>query len=407
MIVCIVCYFNGTHLDFLVLLCLFNHCRSVCGYDTSARQLLHNRRKQDSQPRAPSTKTWERRAPYDYFECLAHADVTFLQSSGEVKRVLGILKHTNQCSNAVMTRLPAIPLHPHVVEIALAQLSEGVRSELCIPFYLPYIDQGLLENSITGVQMKNTELLAKQVYRGMNINVNLLNHRYQILGTDFSALYRQHSCQNGIDVSLSPEYNLHHWMDPEHAHFKPELQRAIFYYRARAEREDRLKVCISTKEMDDAAWKYGHQSQIIIDGTFGVCSTRLLLFISMGVDEKNQGVPLALLLFSAPTGNRATHAGYNTAILVELLMSWKSHLGLRDGYPFTPAVAITDTDTKERGALIRVWSDMVLLLCRFHLRQCWTNKRKTLFRISKDNEAKEAGFWRDHVAGRLRLLELA
>jgi hypothetical protein len=55
--------------------------------------------------------------------------------------------------------------------------------------------------------------------------------------------------------------------------------------------------------MDDAAWVYGHNSQVILDGTFGVCSTRLLLFIVMGVDEHGRGVPLAMLLFSAPTGN--------------------------------------------------------------------------------------------------------
>ena len=67
--------------------------------------------------------------------------------------------------------------------------------------------------------------------------------------------------------------------------------------------------------MDAAAWEYGHHSQVMLDGTFGVCTTRLLLFIAMAVDEQGKGVPIAFFLFSAPTGNRATHAGYNTAIL--------------------------------------------------------------------------------------------
>jgi len=71
--------------------------------------------------------------------------------------------------------------------------------------------------------------------------------------------------------------------------------------------------------MDDAAWKYGHHEQIILDGTFGICSSRMLLFIAMDVDEDGKGIPLAFFLFSAPTGNCATHAGYNTAILHKLL----------------------------------------------------------------------------------------
>jgi len=69
----------------------------------------------------------ERRTPYDYHGCLAHADVTYVHGSGEIKRVMGILEHNKECFNAVLTRLPAIPLHPHVFQIALLQLTEGAR----------------------------------------------------------------------------------------------------------------------------------------------------------------------------------------------------------------------------------------------------------------------------------------
>ena len=84
---------------------------------------------------------------------------------------------------------------------------------------------------------------------------------------------------------------------------------------AQTHQNEQLKVCISTLEMDKAAWKCAHRKQIILDGTFGVCSSHMLLFIAMGVDEDGKGVPLVLFLFSAPTGNRATHAGYNQEIL--------------------------------------------------------------------------------------------
>ncbi len=63
----------------------------------------------------------------------------------------------------------------------------------------------------------------------------------------------------------------------------------------------------------------------ILDGTFRVCNSKVLLFIVMGLDEKKCGVPLAFLLFSALSGNKHTAAGYNTEIIARLLGAWKTH----------------------------------------------------------------------------------
>ena len=49
--------------------------------------------------------------------------------------------------------------------------------------------------------------------------------------------------------------------------------------------------------MDNAAWKYAHHSQLVLDGTFGVCTSRLLLFIALAQDKNGKGVPLAFFLF--------------------------------------------------------------------------------------------------------------
>ena len=263
----------------------------------------------------------------------------------------------------------------------------------------------LLCVSITAVQMKNIDMFQNRAYREqLAFDPATANHRYELLPSDFSSLYRKHNRQNGINIEFAPEYNLDNWLNPKHSDYKPALYQAVFYYCSRSARNERLKVCISTKEMDMSAWKYGHKSQIILDGTFGVCSTRLLLFIIMGVNEKGRGVPLAMLLFSAPTGNRATHAGYNTDILAELIGEWKSHLGQQNNDPFCPFAAITDTDTKERLALVRLWPPIILLLCQFHVRQCWTNKRKKLFQSAK-NEDPGKGFWREHILNRFHSLE--
>lgn len=261
--------------------------------------------------------------------------------------------------------------------------------------------------SVTAVQMMNSTMVAQCAYRNQHAFNHLnANHRYELLSTDFASLYRKHNRQCGINITIAPEYNLDNWLNPQHPDFKQELAQAIFYYRARAEQNERLKVCISTSEMDEAAWEYGHNNQMILDGTFGVCTTRLL-FIVMGIDEGGRGVPLALLLFSAPTGNRATHAGYNTQILSELLGRWNARLGMRDNRAFHPFVIITDTDTKERAALITVWPSILLLLYRFHLRQCWTNKRRGLFpaKASQNQDSSDIGFWREHIISRIKRLE--
>jgi len=183
------------------------------------------------------------------------------------------------------------------------------------------------------------------------------------------------------------------------SNFQRNIHEAIFHYSARIEVGDRFQVCISTRDMEKAAWAYTHHSQVVFDGTFGVCSSRLLLFITLVKDENGKGIPIAFFLFSAPSGNRATHAGYNTQVLFELLSLWKKHLSRNSKEPFTPYVAITDTDTKERGALVRVWPDIHLLLCKFHLRQCWTNHRKTIVR------GKGPDFWKDHIKNNLYKLE--
>jgi hypothetical protein len=243
-------------------------------------------------------------------------------------------------------------------------------------------------------------MLEQRAYEGMQyLDPHTANVRYHLLPTDNSTLYRKFSRRNGVDVCRKPEYNIDDWLNPNSPDYQPDLCRAIFHYQARREADERFQVCISTKDMDDAAWKYANRSQLVLDGTFGVCTSRLLLFIGLAQDENRKGVPIVFFLFSAPTGNRATHAGYNTEILRELLIHWRTHLSKHSPKLFEPYVAITDTDTKERGALILVWPNIILLICKFHLRQCWTNHRKTAMRCTSSD------YWKESVRNSLYTLE--
>lgn len=238
------------------------------------------------------------------------------------------------------------------------------------------------------------------------------NSRYNLQTSDFRSLYRRHYREAfGIDISVAPEQNVHNWLDPESRFFKRDIRDAVFHYSARTTEAERLKVCIATPEMQRAAWKYCHGGQLVLDGTFGLCDSRVLLWIAMGVDENNNGVPVAMFLFSAPTGNKATHAGYDTAILTELLTTWRDSLtrtgpppscsSITPGTVFAPDVGMTDTDTKERGALLKVWPLILLLLCRFHIRQCWTNRRSSLIKTLAGST------WHEYTNKHLHTLEEA
>ncbi|GJJ10373.1 hypothetical protein Clacol_004599 [Clathrus columnatus] len=252
-----------------------------CGSSTTARQEKSNVKKKASGLEI-SPKKWTRKTPYDFTGCLAHLDITFVLKDSVVQRIMGIIEYNEACIAQDMKRFPAVPLHPHVWQIALEQLNEGAS------------------------------------------------------------------------------------------------------YHGHATKDERFKICLHTQEMQDAAWKYAHKGQLLLDGTFGICNSWVLLFIAMAIDEDQKGLPIAFFLFSAPSGNRATHSGYNIEILTELFSLWKTALGKKNNETFCPKVAITDTDTKERGALLA----------------CWSNKCKVLLNIGK-----KYNFEKIQIETRLRALE--
>ncbi|KAK7684406.1 hypothetical protein QCA50_012353 [Cerrena zonata] len=361
----------------------------VCGYDTPSRQRGKQQKKIDYPDPSPSPSSsasaseWRRRAAYDFTGCLVHADITYLDIQPRViTRVVGFFEHNDACQGSRLVRYPPVPIDDHVIEVALRQLRQGA--------------------SVNTIQKTNLNMIQRHAYRNQtkNLDPTRLNVRYEILPGDFSRLYRRHNLEAyGIHIDNRPECNVDDWLNSSSPLYKPDLAQAVFYYMARTDTNDRLKVCISTAEMRDAAWLYCHKKQVVIDGTFGLCSSRLLLWIALGIDETGAGLPVSMFLFSAPMGTKATHAGYDTAILAELFACWKISLGVRNGERFEPYVAITDTDTRERGALILTWPEITLILCKFHVRQCWTNKRKHLLPKGETHR------WRSSVKAQLFALE--
>ena len=158
-------------------------------------------------------------------------------------------------------------------------------------------------------------------------------YRWLIGPADMRTVYRQHNRGIGVDTS-SPDYlNVDSWMDPSSSEYNSTLARAIFHYQARAARDEQFEICIANDDMKDAAWCYGHKSQVMLDGTFGICDKKMLLFILMGVDEKKKGVPLAFLLFSAPGGNQKSVLVTTRRSFGNFFRNGRTHLALVTGNP--------------------------------------------------------------------------
>lgn len=154
-----------------------------------------------------------------------------------------------------MTRLPPLPLHPSVYTLALQQLSMGAN--------------------LTEIQATNRHLFKDCGYKDQPRDLKESQHRWLLQKSDSWSLSWQHNRLRGVHTIVPPHINVHGWCDVTSPSYKPELAAAILHYSAHADKGDHFEVCIATQEMCDAAWRYGHQSQIILDGTFGVCDCKL------------------------------------------------------------------------------------------------------------------------------------
>ncbi|EKM52561.1 uncharacterized protein PHACADRAFT_31058 [Phanerochaete carnosa HHB-10118-sp] len=287
--------------------------------------------------------------------CLAYVEVNYVVQSKMVLSIRGYLEHNQECKDAHITWYPPQSVHPEVFKVALAQLKCGA--------------------DITEVQETNLCMAQAHTYPGKPSVGDFSKSAYHwiLRAGDNRSLYCQFNWMHGVCTTTAAHVNIDEWLSPDSPQYNRALANAVFHYRAQTTCEERLKVCIATSEMREAAWKYAHCSQIILDGTFGVCNRKMLLFIVMGIDEEGRGILLAFLLFSAPTKNKQTSARYDAEILTELLREWKLAPRTKNGEAVTVHAAITDTDLMEQNALAAVFDNIWLLICKFHLRQSFRN----------------------------------
>ncbi|KAF9653420.1 hypothetical protein BDM02DRAFT_3125825 [Thelephora ganbajun] len=70
---------------------------SSSGYNTAARQARDKRGSQNP-------IEWSRQADYEFTGCLAHADVTWNRTSGQIERIIGYFEHDEKCEAATAIR---------------------------------------------------------------------------------------------------------------------------------------------------------------------------------------------------------------------------------------------------------------------------------------------------------------
>ncbi|RKO85181.1 hypothetical protein BDK51DRAFT_30296, partial [Blyttiomyces helicus] len=97
---------------------------------------------------------------------------------------------------------------------------------------------------------------------------------------------------------LSPELNIQGWLGRELQRdncTNNDIRDAILHYSPMTDDPDsRFQLIMATWEMREAAWRtsstnaasgYGHGNSILMDGTFGIPSKKILLFVIMVLDD--------------------------------------------------------------------------------------------------------------------------
>ncbi|KAJ7881120.1 hypothetical protein B0H14DRAFT_2566083 [Mycena olivaceomarginata] len=152
----------------------------------------------------------KRRTTVDFTSCLAHAEITYVLETEKILRVRGYFEHNNACKEALMQRIPGLPLHPSVYQTALMQLANSA--------------------SLTDIQQQNCEWVVKDGDSLIAKHGKDRKYCWLLQHHDTHSLYRQFSRLHGVKVSEKPYINLHEWLDLHSRQYNPTLASAVFHY---------------------------------------------------------------------------------------------------------------------------------------------------------------------------------
>ena len=250
---------------------------------------------------------------YKFTGCLAFIEITTDKSTGFFARAMGYLEHLEACKRAIRVAFPIFNLHPLVKEMAFDLLKINAST-----------NQILTDNQ-------------KFIEQKCNGNVIIENNRLLLKPTDISNLMRNfRKTYLNINTRVQVENSLDQIFG-DNGDFT--LKEACFHYQPKTI-DNRLEIGISTKNQRDLAWLFGHEKILLLDGTFGICNRKILLFILMILDEQKQGIPISYFLFSPPSNNKCTSSGYDHKILEMFFQKFVMALGTKNNMSFSPKVFI-------------------------------------------------------------------
>ncbi|PKK61473.1 hypothetical protein RhiirC2_668894, partial [Rhizophagus irregularis] len=290
--------------------------------------------------------------------CLAYVEITVEKNVWLFRKVKGYFKHNKKCKMALRIAPPFLNIHPAIKQMALDLLT--------------------LNASTTQILNDNQKFVEQKCKSQVIID----NYQLLLKPSDISNFMRKfHKSQLKINTRMLVEQSLENIFGETSGNNDSKVKDDIsiinescFHYKAKT-KDSRLEIGLSTKEQRELAWTYGYENILLLDGTFGICNKKILLFVLLILDKKSQGIPIAYFLFSPPSG-KCVQGGYDHEILQKFLNKFKNILGIKNESSFTPKVIMTDANFKERKALTNVWPNIHMLLCMFHVSQCWKNKNK-------------------------------
>ena len=150
-------------------------------------------------------------------------------------------------------------------------------------------------------------------------------YRIALNASDVATVRKSAHKAGGLNTRGNASANLHEMItDVSKGEYKDVREAVAFYKRAADAHmeadslgdKDRLEMVIATPHMVERARQLAHESMIFMDGTFGISTARLLVFVVMALDEDTRmGIPVAFLIFSASSYARSTAASYDDAII--------------------------------------------------------------------------------------------
>ena len=154
---------------------------------------------------------------------------------------------------------------------------------------------------------------------------------------------------------------------------------------------DRRIICFATRNNLEFL---SSNDTYFVDGTFKYCPKLFKQVMTIHTKKKNeQFVPLVFLLL--PDKKKETYI-YAFSTLTE--EAAKLHIHLQ------PTIALADFEEALQEGVQAVWSDVILIGCRFHVSQAWWRKIQALGLTTEYKEKGEVGKWLTWLFG-LSLLD--